>query len=128
MSVSELFHLFVARHIVTGATGLLAFWVPEFAKKGAAAHRTVGKVFTVTMLLTGTAAIGTHPWFLYERQPAAASDWLREPFKALALPPGAVGDSADRRADHHPVSVAQAGASARRAAGRATCVKGGRGV
>ena len=28
MSVSELFHLFVASHIVTGATGLLAFWVP----------------------------------------------------------------------------------------------------
>ncbi|AOF82195.1 putative membrane protein [Methyloversatilis sp. RAC08] len=58
MSVSELFHLFVASHIVTGATGLLAFWVPVFAKKGGTAHRTVGKVFTVTMLLTGTAAIG----------------------------------------------------------------------
>lgn len=70
MSVSELFHLFVARHIVTGATGLLAFRGAVFAKKGRAAHRTVGKVFTVTMLLTGTAAIGTHLWFLYERQPA----------------------------------------------------------
>jgi hypothetical protein len=58
MSVSELFHLFVASHIVTGATGLLAFWVPVIAKKGGTAHRKVGQVFTVTMLLTGTAAIG----------------------------------------------------------------------
>ena len=52
------FHAVVSAHIVTGAVGLLAFWVPIFARKGGANHKLWGKVFTWSMLLTGTIAIG----------------------------------------------------------------------
>jgi uncharacterized membrane protein len=58
MSIFDVFHIFVTSHIVTGAIGLIAFWVPIFAKKGGLIHRRGGQVFTWTMLLTGTAAIG----------------------------------------------------------------------
>ena len=58
MSIFDLFHLFVAAHIVTGAGGLIAFWGPIVAKKGGLMHRRSGQVFTVCMLLTGGAAIG----------------------------------------------------------------------
>jgi hypothetical protein len=58
MSIFDVFHLFVTSHIVTGAIGLVVFWVPIVAKKGSVIHRRAGQVFTWTMLLTGTAAIG----------------------------------------------------------------------
>lgn len=32
-------------HVAFGATGLIAFWVPVFARKGAKVHVTAGKVF-----------------------------------------------------------------------------------
>lgn len=56
--VPAAFNLFVALHIVFGGVGLLAFWVPVAGRKGGLNHRRWGKVFTWTMLLTGTAAIG----------------------------------------------------------------------
>ncbi len=52
------FHAVVLAHIVTGSVGLVAFWVPVVAKKGGQRHRTWGKVFTASMLLTGTIAMG----------------------------------------------------------------------
>jgi hypothetical protein len=51
------FHLFVTGHIITGSVGLLAFWVPVLARKGGNAHRQWGKVFTLSMLVTGSLAI-----------------------------------------------------------------------
>lgn len=45
-------------HIVCGAIGLVAFWVPVIARKGGVAHRRVGQVFAVTMLVAGSAAFG----------------------------------------------------------------------
>lgn len=57
MSIFDLFHLFVAAHIVTGTVGLITFWVPIVAKKGGLWHRRCGRVFTWSMLLTGSAAI-----------------------------------------------------------------------
>lgn len=58
MSIFDLFHLFVTAHIITGAVGLIVFWVPIVARKGGAWHRRSGQVFTWSMLLTGSAAIG----------------------------------------------------------------------
>ncbi len=52
------FHAVVSAHIITGAIGLLAFWVPIFARKGGVNHKRWGKVFTWSMLATGTIAIG----------------------------------------------------------------------
>ena len=57
MTFAAAFHLFVTGHIITGSVGLLAFWVPVLGKKGAPAHRLGGKVFTYSMLATGSLAI-----------------------------------------------------------------------
>ena len=53
-----LFHVFVAAHIVGGATGLVIFWIPVLARKGAAHHRKWGRYFAYSMIWTGTAATG----------------------------------------------------------------------
>ena len=58
MSVVSAFHLFVAAHIATGLIGLFAFWVPMLSKKGGHLHRKGGKIFTLSMLATGTIAVG----------------------------------------------------------------------
>jgi hypothetical protein len=66
------FHAFVVAHIATGSVGLVAFWLPVLGRKGGLLHRRAGRVFTVSMLLTGSLAIvislltvadpvGTHP-------------------------------------------------------------------
>lgn len=67
-----LFHGLIAAHIVTGATGAIAFWVPVLGKKGGTNHRWWGRLFNRCMLITGSLAmcmatltlidpIGTHP-------------------------------------------------------------------
>lgn len=68
----HIFHALVAAHIVTGATGAIAFWVPVIGRKGGVNHRKWGKVFSVALLFTGGFAVamslmsladpfGTHP-------------------------------------------------------------------
>lgn len=54
----ELFHALVYAHIAVGSVGLLAFWVPIVSQKGGLNHRWWGKVFTWSMLITGTIAVG----------------------------------------------------------------------
>lgn len=56
--IVELFHLFVMCHIVTGAIGLVAFWLPIASQKGGSVHVRIGRVFTFCMLATGFLAIG----------------------------------------------------------------------
>ncbi len=51
------FHIFVAGHIATGATGLVSFWGPIVTKKGGKKHRSWGRVFTRCMLATGGLAV-----------------------------------------------------------------------
>jgi uncharacterized membrane protein YhaH (DUF805 family) len=58
MSSLYLFHVFIAGHIMSGAIGLVSFWVPVIARKGGAAHRYWGRIFTILMLVTGGFAIG----------------------------------------------------------------------
>ncbi|MFN8924779.1 MAG: hypothetical protein ACK5WM_04435 [Rhodospirillales bacterium] len=66
------FHALIAVHIVLGAIGLVAFWVPVVGKKGGDAHRRWGRVFNRCMIGTAGFAlamstctlidpIGTHP-------------------------------------------------------------------
>lgn len=43
---------------MTGATGLAVFWVPVAGRKGGRNHVRFGKLFTWTMLATGTVAVG----------------------------------------------------------------------
>ena len=58
MSSHLLFEVLVAMHIVTGATGLVVFWVPVVGRKGGAMHARYGRVFTYMMLTTGLVAVG----------------------------------------------------------------------
>ena len=66
------FHTLVIAHILTGATGAIAFWVPVIGRKGAVNHRKWGQVFSLSLLCTGWFALamsllslfdplGTHP-------------------------------------------------------------------
>jgi len=66
------FETLIVLHIVTGATGAIAFWVPVIGRKGGVDHRRWGRVFTIAMLCTGSFAVcmslltlvdpfGTHP-------------------------------------------------------------------
>ena len=54
----RLFEILVVAHIITGSTGALTFWVPVLGAKGDKVHRLSGRIFVVTMLLTGSFAIG----------------------------------------------------------------------
>lgn len=46
-------------HVVLGFTGLAAWWVPVFTRKGGRAHVRLGKVFVVCGYVVATTAIGT---------------------------------------------------------------------
>jgi hypothetical protein len=54
----DLFHTLVASHIVVGSVGLVSFWVPVLSRKGGINHQKWGRVFTWSMLITGTLAVG----------------------------------------------------------------------
>jgi hypothetical protein len=53
-----LFEHLVMVHIVVGAFGLAAFWVPVFARKGGVNHRRWGLWFAWAMLINGVLAAG----------------------------------------------------------------------
>ncbi len=54
----SLFHTLVICHIIVGTVGLTSFWVPVISQKGGVNHQKWGRVFTWSMLITGTIAIG----------------------------------------------------------------------
>lgn len=58
MSTHSVFQVLVAMHIMTGAIGLISFWVPVAARKGGINHARFGKLFTLMMLVTGSIAMG----------------------------------------------------------------------
>lgn len=57
MTIHDFFVLLIAIHILTGAPGLVGFWVPVLSQKGGARHRWWGRNFAVLMLITGTVAM-----------------------------------------------------------------------
>ena len=72
-------------HVVFGFTGLVAFWVPVFSKKGAARHIRFGKIFlwsayvvlgsafvSVLYRLSGLLSQGLGP----DEKPGLFSIWL----------------------------------------------------
>jgi len=54
----ELFHILIWCHIVTGAVGIVAFWVPVTTQRGGSWHVRIGRIFTYCMLVTGFFAVG----------------------------------------------------------------------
>lgn len=57
MTVHHFFELLIAAHITSGVPGLLSFWGPIAVKKGGGSHRFWGRVFALSMLITGSVAI-----------------------------------------------------------------------
>jgi hypothetical protein len=50
------FEAFLMVHITTGAVGLVLFWIPVIGKKGGAAHRRYGMLYSRLMLVTASMA------------------------------------------------------------------------
>lgn len=65
-SIVMAFEAFVVLHILAGSVGLVSFWIPVLARKGSLPHRQWGRVFTTSMLVTGTAAIGISTFTLLD--------------------------------------------------------------
>jgi hypothetical protein len=65
VSSHTVFEMFVWAHILCGAIGLVAFWIPVMGRKGSVEHRRFGRLFINTMLLTGSFAIGISLTTLY---------------------------------------------------------------
>lgn len=55
--METLFHALVWAHVVSGAIGLVVFWVPVLVRKGQHLHRRAGLLFCRTMIVTGTVAV-----------------------------------------------------------------------
>jgi hypothetical protein len=60
-----LFETLVVLHVIAGATGIIAFWVPVASRKGGTAHRTWGKVATRALMVGGALAIAMALLSLY---------------------------------------------------------------
>jgi hypothetical protein len=60
-----LFEAIVVLHVVAGATGLISFWVPIAARKGAAAHRRWGRIAARALAIAGSLAIAMALLSLY---------------------------------------------------------------
>jgi hypothetical protein len=50
------FEAFLILHITTGAVGLVLFWIPVIGRKGGAAHRKFGTLYSRLMLVTASMA------------------------------------------------------------------------
>lgn len=61
----SLFEALVVLHVIAGATGLIAFWVPVAARKGGPAHRKWGRIGTYAFIVAGTLAIAMALLSLY---------------------------------------------------------------
>ena len=53
----HLFEILIVLHVITGLTGLIAFWVPIIAKKGAVNHRRWGRICCYGFIGAGTFAV-----------------------------------------------------------------------
>ncbi|MEM6683699.1 MAG: hypothetical protein AAF607_15810 [Pseudomonadota bacterium] len=69
MSIHAFFDVLIALHIISGAPGLLTFWIPVIAKKGGVLHSLWGKIFSYAMLFTGCAACAMALTTLYAPMP-----------------------------------------------------------
>ena len=58
MSIVHAFEALVIAHMTTGSVGIVSVWFPILTKKGSLLHRRAGRIFVISMLVTGTFAIG----------------------------------------------------------------------
>lgn len=77
----HVFEILVVLHVVTGATGLIAFWGPVMTKKGAVNHRRWGRICTYGFMGAGALAVVMALLSLYgpeERLPSVTDRVLFE--------------------------------------------------
>jgi hypothetical protein len=79
-----LYRVLLALHVAGGALGMLAFWVPVFARKGAWLHRRAGWAFAGAVAVVAASAVILSVWTLADplgtRPPEAGVDleaWRR---------------------------------------------------
>jgi hypothetical protein len=53
-----LFEVFLWVHILFGATGAVTFWIALATRKGGGTHKTWGRIFARSLLVTGICAMG----------------------------------------------------------------------
>ena len=53
----HLFEILIVLHVITGLTGLIAFWVPIIARKGAVNHRRWGRICAYGFIGAGALAV-----------------------------------------------------------------------
>jgi hypothetical protein len=78
-----LFEALVVVHIITGTTGLVAFWGPIVTRKGAAKHRQWGRIACYGFLGAGVLAIAMALLSLYGPEERIPSITDRELFAGL---------------------------------------------
>ncbi|MHA7819328.1 MAG: hypothetical protein ACX930_06760 [Erythrobacter sp.] len=61
----HLFEILVVLHVITGAAGLVAFWVPVLTRKGAPTHRRWGRIACYGFMGAGALAIAMALLSLY---------------------------------------------------------------
>lgn len=79
----HLFEILVILHVLTGATGLIAFWIPIGSKKGARNHRRWGKIACFGFMTAGALAIAMALLSLYGPEERIPSFTDRELFDGL---------------------------------------------
>lgn len=115
------FLIFVYCHIVTGATGLVMFWIPVLSRKGGQAHRVWGRRFEIAMLATGSLAVamatctlldplGTHPHQTDARFVSGIFGWMMIYLALLTISLAwhgvtVVTNARDRAANRRPFAV-----------------------
>ncbi|WP_298463897.1 hypothetical protein [uncultured Erythrobacter sp.] len=79
----HLFEALVIAHVIAGATGLIAFWVPIATRKGAKAHRKWGRIACYGFIVAGALAVAMALLSLYGPEERIPSVTDRELFDGL---------------------------------------------
>jgi hypothetical protein len=79
----RLFEILVVLHVLTGTTGLLAFWVPILTKKGVGHHRRWGRICCYGFMGAGALAVAMALLSLYGPEERIPSVTDRELFDGL---------------------------------------------
>ena len=61
-----LYHILLIIHVAAGVVGLIAFWIPLFARKGGRLHIRAGWVFATALLVVSLTAATTAVWTLLD--------------------------------------------------------------
>jgi hypothetical protein len=79
----HVFELLIIAHVIAGATGLIAFWVPIAARKGTRNHKKGGRVACYGFMVAGALAIAMALLSLYGPEERIPSFKDRELFAGL---------------------------------------------